>query len=136
MFSNILAPLDTADLSKVEGSLKLAKHMATPDAEITVLNVVEELPNYVLAELSQDVVQRSRDKAQKAMIQAVRDTGIDAKLKFVNGHAANGILDYAEGNNNDLIVIASHKPGMLDALLGSTASRVVRSAKCNVMVTR
>ena len=38
--------------------------------------------------------------------------------------------------NADLIVINSHKPGVEDYFLGSTASRVVRRAPCSVLVLR
>ena len=36
----------------------------------------------------------------------------------------------------DCIVIGSHKPGLIDYLLGSTAARVVRHAPCAVHVLR
>ena len=46
------------------------------------------------------------------------------------------ILAAAEERNADLIVIASHRPGLQQFLLGSTASRVVRHATCTVFVKR
>jgi len=36
----------------------------------------------------------------------------------------------------DLIIVGSHKPGLQDYLLGSTAARVVRHAMCSVLVGR
>jgi len=36
----------------------------------------------------------------------------------------------------DLIVIASHRPGLKDYFLGSTAGRVVRHSPCAVHVIR
>ncbi len=46
------------------------------------------------------------------------------------------MLAAAEERNADLIVIASHRPGLQQFLLGSTASRVVRHATCTVLVKR
>ena len=46
------------------------------------------------------------------------------------GHVA------AEDDKVDLIIIASHKPGLQDYFLGSTAARVVRHASCSVLVVR
>jgi len=46
------------------------------------------------------------------------------------------ILEMAKAKNVDLIVIASHKPGIADYLLGSVAAGVVRHAKCSVHVMR
>ena len=53
-----------------------------------------------------------------------------------SGHAYNTILDEAEKSGADLIIIASHRPGLQDYLLGSTAAKVVRHANCSVLVVR
>ncbi|MEP4424264.1 MAG: universal stress protein, partial [Nitratireductor sp.] len=50
--------------------------------------------------------------------------------------AASGILAVAKEKQADVIVIASHKPGLQDYLIGSTAARVVRHAACSVHVMR
>ena len=55
---------------------------------------------------------------------------------LVDGHSGRTILDYAEAKSSDLIVIASHRPGMADMLIGSTAAQVVRHATCAVHVLR
>jgi nucleotide-binding universal stress UspA family protein len=52
------------------------------------------------------------------------------------GHPAQSILDFASNNGVECIVIASHKPGLSDYLIGSTAARVVRHAQCAVHVVR
>ena len=46
------------------------------------------------------------------------------------------ILEWAESNKVDCIIINSHKPGLQDYFLGSTAARVVRHAQCSVHVIR
>jgi nucleotide-binding universal stress UspA family protein len=63
--------------------------------------------------------------------------GIDgAEVQVVDGHSGRTIVDYAAENDIDCIVIASHRPGMQNLLLGSTATQVVRHAKCAVHVLR
>lgn len=52
------------------------------------------------------------------------------------GAVAGTIVAIAERAGTDLIVLASHRPAMTDVLLGSTAARVVRHARCSVMVVR
>jgi len=42
----------------------------------------------------------------------------------------------AQEKGVDLIIIASHRPGLQDYFLGSTAAKVVRHAKCSVLVIR
>ena len=55
---------------------------------------------------------------------------------LVKGHSARTIIDYATQHGFDCIVIGSHKPGLSDFFLGSTAARVVRHAPCAVHVHR
>jgi nucleotide-binding universal stress UspA family protein len=52
------------------------------------------------------------------------------------GPPAPTITDVARELGADLIVIGSHGYGLLDRILGTTASRVVHHAPCNVMVAR
>ncbi|HSD64103.1 MAG TPA: universal stress protein, partial [Ignavibacteriaceae bacterium] len=45
------------------------------------------------------------------------------------------IINYCEENHIDLIVIATHgRTGILHTLLGSVAEKVIRYAKCPVLV--
>ena len=69
------------------------------------------------------------------MKQKLADSPI-VKAKIIEGHSARTILDFAEENAIDCIVMGSHKPGLADYFLGSTAARVVRHANCAVHVHR
>ena len=62
----------------------------------------------------------------------------DVKVRHVvgEGNVYEVILDTAKKIEADLIVIAAHRPGHTDFLLGSNAARVVRHAKCSVLVAR
>jgi len=46
------------------------------------------------------------------------------------------ILGAAEAAEADLVVVGSHRPAMKDYLLGTNAARVVRHARCSVLVAR
>ncbi len=52
------------------------------------------------------------------------------------GSVCEVILNMSETVEADLIVMASHRPELKDYLLGPNAARVVRHAKCSVMVVR
>ncbi|MDJ0657903.1 MAG: universal stress protein [Crocosphaera sp.] len=61
----------------------------------------------------------------------------DLKLVIKIGNPSLEIVDYAQKNNIDLIVIASHgRTGLNRFLLGSVTEKVVRLAQCPVLVWR
>lgn len=133
MYKNILVPIALDHERDAQGALAAARALADPGARITALTVVEAVPSYILAELPEGQLDRNKTAAKAALSEIVGD-GVD--VVSVTGHSAHTILDYAEGNDVDCIVIASHRPGMQDYLLGSTAARVVRHAQCSVHVIR
>jgi universal stress protein A len=56
---------------------------------------------------------------------------------LVVGPVARRIVEYADENEMDLIVMGTHgRGGLAHALLGSVAERVVRTAHCPVLTTR
>ena len=61
---------------------------------------------------------------------------VETNIVTTVGRPHHKILDVAESEKIDLIVIASHQPGLADYLLGSVAAGVVRHAKCSVHVMR
>ena len=62
--------------------------------------------------------------------------GIDVHPHVAHGRSYDEILSAAKSLSADLVVIGSHQPGTETYLLGSTASRVVRFARCSVLVVR
>ena len=52
------------------------------------------------------------------------------------GNAANEIVQYADDNNVDLIVLGSHRRHGAKLLLGSTANAVLHHASCDVLAVR
>lgn len=135
MYHNILVPISFDSDRDVSGPLKLAKILATQEAKITLLHVVERIPGYAISYLPADYLAKARDAVLEEL------DGLAATLPgaigvVIEGHSGRSILDWADVNKPDLIIIASHRPGMQDLLLGSTASQVVRHANCAVHVVR
>ena len=60
----------------------------------------------------------------------------DAEIVLLNGHAGRTVTDYAEKIAADCIIVGSHRPGMKDFFLDSTAARIMRYAPCSVHVLR
>ncbi len=135
MYHNILVPISFDAERDTSGPLKLAQLLATPDAQVTLLHVVEHIPNYAISYMPPEYLTEAR-KAIQAELDALASQLPNARGLVIEGHSGRTILDWAEANNPDLIIMASHRPGMQDLLLGSTASHVVRHAGCAVHVVR
>ena len=135
MYRNILVPISLDIDRDSPKAIEIAEVLADTDAAITVLHVFEQIPGYVESYLPEDyLAQRHREIT--AELADVISEHPRITLKVDTGHAARSILDWADAHDNDCIVIASHRPGMQDLLLGSTAAKVVRHARCAVHVLR
>ena len=133
MYKNILVPIAIGHGDTTQEALKVARHLLSDGGTITALNVVEAIPAYVLAELPDGIVAQGRAEARAALEE---EAGPGVQPVVVTGHAGLTIVEFAEENGTDCIVVASHQPGLQDYFLGSTASRVVRHAHCAVHVVR
>jgi len=138
MYKNILVPVVFEHDPAVDQSLDVAKHLVEDGGTVTMLHILEELPAYVEAQLPSDVRGRMHltKEAKEQLDAIVKKGGKGFKGEVIVGHPARNILAYAEAHDCDCIIIASHKPDLSDYLIGSTAARVVRHAKCAVHVMR
>ena len=65
------------------------------------------------------------------------DHGVTLEGETVLGRPARAIIDYAEDNEVDQIVMGSHgRDGVSRILLGSVAETIVRRSPCPVTVVR
>jgi universal stress protein F len=136
MFSNILIPVDLGDIARAKDNLKRAAELIEENGKITLINVVEEIPTYVEFDLPENYAAQHVITAQDRLENMVKTENIKADFDILRGQPGSAIIDFAEQNGVDLIIMASHKPELMDYLIGSTAARVVRHAKCSVMVIR
>jgi nucleotide-binding universal stress UspA family protein len=81
-------------------------------------------------------LQNKRHQRCKAVVDALREAGIKATSKVVEGPSARGILAEAKAENVDVIVVGSHGSGLFEGLLGSTGTKVTRLAKRPVLLLR
>lgn len=136
MFKKILIPIDPDNLENAGYSINLAKRLLAKNGTVSVLSIIENVPEYIIAELPGRFVDDAKSKARAIIRDFISEHKLDAEIFVDSGHPANLITQTAEDSEFDLIIIASHKPNMMNYLLGSTADRVVRRAKCPVFVTR
>lgn len=135
MYKTIIIPVDISHAEKAQQMLEVAHCIKDDDAKLLLLNVIEDVPAYAAAELPADLMGNSKRKAREVLEELARGHS-DAEIEVRQGAPHFQILEAAEERDADLIIIASHKPGLKDYFLGSTASRVVRHALCPVHVIR
>ncbi len=134
MYKTILVPIDLSHPEPGKKILRLAQEISGSDSRIIMLNVLPEIPAFVEAEMPEAVLKRNLDNALSELQAFGEASGAEAAVKY--GHAPTAILEHAEEVGADLIIIGSHRPGFQDYFLGSTAARVVRHARCAVLVDR
>lgn len=136
MYKSILVPIDIAHLAEGKLTIDLAVAHASDDTRIVLLNVVEEIPGWASVAIPTEIIQKSTTDAQDALKAVANACGRKMDMIVRTGRSYSTILDVAQEVESDLIIIASHRPGLQDYLLGSTAAKVVRHAPCSVLVVR
>ncbi|PVH29723.1 universal stress protein [Pararhodobacter oceanensis] len=136
MYSHIIVAVDLSHGDAGKALLAKAAQMLQPGGTARLLNVLEDVPSYVAAELPRDLNDRRQAEAKVELALLVDKVDFTVETEVRTGAAASQILQCAEDNGADLIMIASHRPGLSDYFIGSTASRVVRHAQCSVLISR
>jgi nucleotide-binding universal stress UspA family protein len=139
MYKRVLVPLDGSRLA--EQALPHAAAQAEQfGAEIYLLRVLGPLPDPILASRQ---VARSAEAASARLAQtylegiasSLRERGISAKAAIVEGKPYVEIIQFAEDEKIDLIVMSTRgHSGLSRWLLGSVADRVVRGATVPLML--
>ncbi len=136
MFKKILVPVDLTHSDLGAQMIKLAKEIGGESAEIILTHVVHDIPAYAAVEISSDLLDRTHKWAKAEMAKLAEENNVSGPAELKHGSPGSAILDAATEHGADLVIIGSHKPGVADYFLGSTASRVVRHAQCPVLVMR
>ena len=144
MYKKILVPLDGSPFAECtfEHILAIAQGCNVP--EVVLLRVVEPLPSTDLVALGQ-VSAKSLERVEgwrkseatdyiTKTAQKLKEEGVPVKGEVVTGRAAEQILDYANNNHFDLIIMSTHgRSGVARWAFGSVADRIVRTSVIPVL---
>lgn len=123
MYNTIIVPTDFSDEESTIASLKKAVTLSDKP-KIILLHVLEHVPHML-------------SKTRETLAEWLKKSGVEAEIEIRDGRSSyHEIIEFAKEIKADLILINSHKPGLEDYFLGSTASKVVRHAPCSVLVDR
>ncbi len=144
MFKHILVPTDGTEKSKsaLDIAIKMQKkfNQEIKDSQITLLHVIQTLAE----DLSEDFdkfYSALRKKAQKNLeetIQAYQEEQVIIKPEIILDKRVQGILDYADNNKVDLIILTSHRidPENPTHGWGTISHKVGILAHCPVMLVK
>ena len=142
LYQRILVPTDGSELTgrAVTAGVALAKAIG---AEVHTLCVKEPFPYGAVAEMQPtppqeffDAQERSAMRHVKAVSDACAAAGITCHGATVEGMQPwEAIIEYAEKNGCDLIVMGSHgRSGLASLFLGSETDDVLKHTKLPVLV--
>jgi nucleotide-binding universal stress UspA family protein len=84
-----------------------------------------------------EIMKTEGEKAVSEVKKQGESAGVEVREVVLEGHPVNEIIEFAENNDVDLIVLGTlGKTGFDRFLLGSVAEKVVRSSHVPVMVVR
>lgn len=144
MFSHILVPVDGSDtsLTAIDKAAGLAKAFGS---RVTAIYVIDPYPfTGVGADFAygQDqylsAAKNEADTAIRVVTDRMQAAGVAVDARVVESHSAwRGILEAADAQGADLIVMGSHgRRGLEKLVLGSVAQRVLSHANLPVLVVR
>ena len=140
-FAKILVPLDQSENATraLEYALKLAK---LAESEITLLCVVNTISytaeSYVSAGQLEDLLEESaRNYLEDLVKRAEKEHGMKLKTMVKRGQPVSVIVDTAQEEHMDLIVIGSRGlGGFKEMLFGSVSHGVTSHANVPVMIVK
>jgi nucleotide-binding universal stress UspA family protein len=112
------------------------------DAELTLVHIHETLPVKTVdavsaARLLQPAAEQLRRTLDDWRADAERILKCPARVAVFSGSPAAELVRFARANRFDAIVVGAHgRAGDSRAVLGSVAERVVRGARCHVVVVQ
>lgn len=142
MTKRLLVPVDGSDPADAALEFALGEY---PAADITVLSVIDPTDvgygSIEAAPSTFEHLQRSaEDRTEKVLDEAesrAADHDMTVTTETVIGMPSRAIVEWAENNDMDGIVIGSHgRKGVTRVLLGSVAESVVRRSPVPVTVVR
>ncbi len=142
MFKKVMYPIDVQEGVLCQAAmLNVLKQIRDWQAELVLIYVLPGFGMPIVGSYfpkdAEDAAKAEAAKRVRAFITDQVPAGVRVKSIIAEGTAYEEILDYAEKEKVDLIVVPSHdRQGVERWLIGSTAQKVVEHAGCSVMVLR
>ena len=144
MFKRILVPTDGSDITAkaVDAAIRLAKSV---NARLYTISVKEPFPYSAISEMQPTPPQEFFDAQERIAARRIQDVreaaeaqGVACEAHTVEAlHPWEAIIEHAQRQDCDLLVMASHgRRGVTALLLGSETQKVLTHSKIPVLVVR
>jgi nucleotide-binding universal stress UspA family protein len=133
----ILFPTDFSPAS--QEALRWATSLARDTGATLVIVHVEEPPMaYGGGEAYIALEEGDREEIRRKLVQVLpTDSSIRYEHKLLSGDPATAVVDAADSERADFIVLGTHgRTGLTRLLMGSVAEAIVRHAKCPVLTIK
>jgi len=140
IFSKILVAIDSSDASMDAADYATAMSQRY-NAELYALHVIHADVDLYWPHVTSDFMRNMRNEGEKYVNKVkakANENDIQIKTEIISSKdISEGILNFAEENNIELIVVGTRgRSGFKKLLLGSVASHVVTYAHCPVLVVK
>jgi nucleotide-binding universal stress UspA family protein len=135
---NILVPLDGSKNSfkALTKAIYLAKKCNAAITTLYVLRVAYDNPSLLYVPQTQNELKKVEKFLDAAKKQVVKNS-VNFKKKTLFGHEAKQIVDFAQKQKFDLIVIGARgHGGIKQMILGSISNTVVHNSKIPVLIVK
>lgn len=139
MYKNILLAVDGSEhsLRATGEAIKIAT--LVNDCTIEVVYVVDysKSKDQVLHSQGKEELEMSRRKKLLPIEEQLKSSQLSYKLQLLHGDPGPAIVDYANKENFDLVVIGSRGLNSLqEMVLGSVSHKVVKRVNCPVLIVK
>lgn len=152
MYAKILVTLDGSDLALA--ALPEVAHLSGPESVVLLVEVVDTVAQLVARTSSTEpefdgggtgidtadrAVAAQREGADRQLREAAAHLASDGvehvECHVLDGHAGDAIVEFAEREDVDVIVMATHgRSGVVRAVLGSVSDHVARHSRVPVLL--
>ncbi|SMB82560.1 Nucleotide-binding universal stress protein, UspA family [Desulfonispora thiosulfatigenes DSM 11270] len=139
MYENILLAVDGSEnsLRATREAVKIASLLHKCMIEVIFVADFSKSKNEVLHSLGKEELEQSRKKKLLPIIEELKANNLTHEIKILPGDPGPTIVQYANDNEFDLVVIGSRGLNLLqEMVLGSVSHKVVKRVAAPVLVVK
>jgi nucleotide-binding universal stress UspA family protein len=141
MYQTLLVPTDGSEHAEraAEHALRFARVFDATVHLVTAVDVESEGGLFSAGGVSEEFLEQHEEQARKTIseVESLAESDDDVRTAVVRGKPSEGILDYADETDADLVFMGTHgRTGLNRYVTGSVTERVVRQSDAPVFTVR